>query len=48
MSSCTKLPNKRIYQPPTLTKYGNLLEMTKSNTMVGAKDGGPNNSKTAL
>jgi len=46
MSSYAEPPNKKIYRTPTLTKYGNLLEMTKANTMVGGKDGGPNNSKT--
>jgi hypothetical protein len=48
MSSCAELPNKKIYRTPTLTKYGDLLEMTKSNTMAGTKDGGPHSAKTAL
>jgi hypothetical protein len=47
MSSYTELPNKKIYWVPTLTRYGNLLEMTKSNSMNGGKDGQPANTKTA-
>jgi hypothetical protein len=49
MSSYAELPNKKIYRTPTLTKYGNLLEMTKANTNMGAtKDGIPANSKTVV
>jgi hypothetical protein len=47
MSSYAELPNKKIYRMPTLTKYGNLLEMTKANsTMTGSKDNTPANTKT--
>jgi hypothetical protein len=46
MSSYTELPNKKIYRTPTLTKYGDLLEMTRANTMSGAMDGGANNTRT--
>jgi hypothetical protein len=48
MSSYAELPNKKIYRTPTLTKYGNLLEMTKANTKNGtSKDGIPASTKTA-
>jgi hypothetical protein len=48
MSSYAELPNKKIYRTPTLTKYGNLLEMTKAHTiMTGSKDNIPANTKTA-
>jgi hypothetical protein len=47
MSSYAELPNKKIYRTPTLTKYGNLLEMTKANaTKTGTKDATPANTKT--
>lgn len=46
MNSVAELSNKKIYRKPTLTKYGNLLEMTKANTMAGAMDGGANNTRT--
>ena len=46
MSSHAELPNKKIYRTPTLTNYGNLLEMTKALTMSGAMDGGPNKTRT--
>lgn len=48
MNSHTEQADKKVYQKPTLTRYGNLAEMTKANTMVGSKDGGPNNTKTVL
>jgi hypothetical protein len=46
MNSHTELANKKVYQTPTLTRYGNLAEMTKANTMAGSKDGGASSSKT--
>jgi hypothetical protein len=45
MNSHTE-PDKKVYQKPTLTRYGNLAEMTKANSMAGSKDGGPSSSKT--
>jgi hypothetical protein len=48
MNSRTEPAEKKVYQKPTLTRYGNLAEMTKANTMAGSKDGGPNNTKTSL
>jgi len=46
MNSHIELANKKVYQTPTLTKYGNLAEMTKAASMAGSKDGGPSSSKT--
>jgi len=47
MNSHTELANKKVYQTPTLTRYGNLAELTNAATMAGMKDGAAHNAKTA-
>lgn len=37
-----KLP----YTAPSIQRLGNLSELTKSRLQVGAKDGGPNNTRS--
>ena len=47
MAASEKALSKRMYQTPNFVKYGTLTEMTRANTMAGAKDGGANNTRTA-
>jgi hypothetical protein len=49
MNSYTEMPNKKIYRPPNLSRYGSLTEITAANSnKQSSKDGGTgNSSKTA-
>jgi hypothetical protein len=39
MVSSVELAKKKVYQAPTLHRYGNLTEMTTANSQKGTKDG---------
>ncbi len=47
MAASENALSKKLYQAPHFAKYGTLMEMTRANTMNGAKDGGANNTRTA-
>jgi hypothetical protein len=49
MNPHTEMPNKKVYRPPNLTRYGSLTEITAANSnKQSTKDGGGgNSSKTA-
>jgi len=49
MESSVDLAKKKIYQAPTLLRYGSLTEMTTASSQKGTKDGqkGMAASKTA-
>ena len=46
MDRSTKPMTKKPYRTPDLVVYGSLTQITKANTMVGAKDGGNNKTRT--
>jgi hypothetical protein len=47
MTQETELSKKKPYREPRLIVYGTLTESTRANSMIGSKDGGPNNTKTS-
>jgi len=47
MPASEKALSKKMYVTPHFVKYGTLTEMTRANSMSGAMDGGPNNTRTA-
>jgi hypothetical protein len=47
MESSVDLANKKVYQTPTLLRYGSLTEMTTASSQKGTRDGQKGNqSKT--
>lgn len=42
------MSQKKEYTPPKLVVYGTVRQLTRSTGKTGAKDGGPNNSKSGV